>query len=106
MCRSSNVWQTHGAVMSLDKLGTAYAQTWAGPVDLAARFNRADSHLDTRKLGGRGAHGTRRNLLIFEWLAPKESFDDRLVRLGFDRYRPGRQMWCDIKHAKLGCETG
>ena len=41
----------------------------------------------------------------YERVDPKESFDDRLVWLGLDRYRPGGQMWCEMKDAKLACET-
>jgi hypothetical protein len=37
-------------VMSLDKLGTALCANLGRTVDLAARFNRADSHLDPKSL--------------------------------------------------------
>jgi feruloyl esterase len=41
----------------------------------------------------------------YERVDPKEAFDDRLVWLGLDHYRPRQQMRCDMKDAKLSCET-
>ena len=34
---------------------------------------------------------------------PKEPFNDQLVWLGLDHYKPGHQMWCEAKGATMFC---
>jgi feruloyl esterase len=41
----------------------------------------------------------------YERSEPAETFNDRLAWLGIDHYRPGRQIWCATKDARLVCET-
>jgi hypothetical protein len=41
----------------------------------------------------------------YERSEPTQRMNDRLVWLGTDHYRPGRQMWCEMKNSRFLCEA-